>query len=81
LRYIKAPVSRACDSSSMEDVDANVMAIARAMLRAFGARAAAVMRKRVHDHQRAGETEGAEFWTRVEQAINRLETGAKSGRD
>jgi len=78
LRYIKAPVFRACDYCSMEEVDANVVAIARAMLRAFGARASTVMRKRIRDHERAGEREGAEFWIRVEQAIDRLRTGAKS---
>jgi hypothetical protein len=78
LRYIKAAGVPACDSSTMEEVDVNVMAIARAMLRAFGARAGAVMRKRIRDHERAGETEGAEFWTRVEQAIDRLKAGAKS---
>jgi len=54
------------------------VAIARAMLRAFGARASTVMRKRIRDHERAGEKEGAEFWIRVEQAIDRLRTGAKS---
>ena len=61
----------------MEEVDANVVAIARAMLRAFGARAGTVMRKRIRDHERAGETEGAEFWARIERAIDRLSAGTK----
>lgn len=61
----------------MEDVDANVMAIARAMIRAFGTRAGMVMRKRIRDHERAGEKEGAEFWIRVERAIDGLKTGTK----
>ena len=54
----------------------NVAAVAKAMIRAFGDRAAAIMRKRAADHLHAGEEEGARFWRGVETAIRRLETEA-----
>jgi len=56
--------------------DDNVDVVAKAMIRAFGERAAAIMRKRAADHRQAGEEEGARFWCCVEKAIRRLEAGA-----
>ena len=56
--------------------DDNVDVVAKAMIRAFGERAAAIMRKRAADHKQAGEEEGARFWCCVEKAIRRLEADA-----
>ena len=53
--------------------DDNVDVVAKAMIRAFGERAASIMRKRATDHRQAGEEEGARFWCCVEKAIRRLE--------
>jgi hypothetical protein len=75
LRYIKAQIRAVGESRRMERDD-NIDVVAKAMIRAFGERAAPIMRKRAADHQQAGEEEGARFWGCVERAIRRLEAEA-----
>ena len=53
--------------------DENILAIARAAVAEFGPKAGAEMKRRVEEHLRAGEEEGAELWRRVGAAIELLD--------
>jgi len=51
------------------ETDANILAVAKAAIETFGADAATEMRKRAVAHEKAGESEAAEFWHRIACAI------------
>jgi len=49
--------------------DQGILAIAHAAIAKFGPDAASQMRKRADEHAAAGETEGADLWGRVADAV------------
>ena len=49
--------------------DPNILAIAHAAIDQLGLSAAAIVRKRGDDHAHDGESEGAELWHRVADAL------------
>ena len=52
--------------------DSDIIAIAKAALKEFGADAIATMEKRVLDHEQAGELKGARMWRRVAEALREM---------
>jgi predicted anti-sigma-YlaC factor YlaD len=56
------------------DQDSDVVQVARAMIARFGLDAAAIIDGRVESHLSACESEGAELWRRVAEAIRALQS-------
>jgi hypothetical protein len=61
----------------MED---EILAIAQALIRRFGATAVDVGEKRAEAHRGAEESEGAELWQRVAHAARMILTGHSQAR-
>ena len=54
--------------------DPNILAIAHAAIDQLGLSAAAIVRRRGEDHAHDGESEGAELWHRVADALEQHAT-------
>ncbi len=55
--------------------DPDILAIAQALIKRFGAEAVGVGEKRAEAHRRAAEGEGTELWQRVAHAARMILTG------
>ncbi len=55
--------------------DSDILAIAQVLIKRFGAEAVGVGEERAEAHRRAEESEGAEFWQRVAEAVRMILTG------
>jgi hypothetical protein len=71
LIYVNSPSPVLVFNKNMEK-DSNIIAIAKAALKEFGADAVAAMEERVLDHEQAGELEGARLWRRVVEALREM---------
>ncbi len=55
--------------------DSDILAIARQLINRFGADAISIGEARAEAHRRAEESDGAEFWQRVADAVRTILTG------
>ena len=69
--YVNSPSLTPVFNSAMEK-DSDIVAIAKAALKEFGADAIATMEKRVLDHEQAGELKDARMWRRVAEALREM---------
>lgn len=58
----------------------DIVIIAERMVAAFGPGAAPVMEARAVGHMRAGDAAGAEFWSRIAEAVRLLGGGRRQPR-
>jgi hypothetical protein len=64
-----------CFSIQAMEGDPHILAIAQALIERFGAEAIVASQERAQTHWRAEESEGAEFWQRIADAVRMILTG------